>query len=34
MLRILNSEAYGIRKAHVSLSHDTDYAVAQVILES
>jgi holo-[acyl-carrier protein] synthase len=33
-LEIENSTAFGIKKAHVSLSHDGDYAIAQVILES
>ncbi|KAI8890464.1 4'-phosphopantetheinyl transferase [Backusella circina FSU 941] len=33
-LEIENSAAFGIKKAHVSLSHDGDYAIAQVILES
>lgn len=32
-LYILNSNLYGIQKTHVSLSHDGDYAIAQVILE-
>ena len=32
-LFILNSSLYGIQKTHVSLSHDGDYAIAQVILE-
>ncbi|KAI8637395.1 4'-phosphopantetheinyl transferase superfamily [Parasitella parasitica] len=33
-LSIINGNVYGIRKAHVSLSHDGHYAIAQVILES
>ncbi|KAF1797223.1 4'-phosphopantetheinyl transferase [Mucor lusitanicus] len=32
-LSILNSDLYGIQKTHVSLSHDGEYAIAQVILE-
>ncbi|KAI7900423.1 4'-phosphopantetheinyl transferase [Cokeromyces recurvatus] len=30
---IVNSEKYGIQKAHLSLSHDGEYAISQVILE-
>lgn len=33
-LDILNGKLYGIKKTHVSLSHDGDYAIAQVILET
>ncbi|KAG2211900.1 4'-phosphopantetheinyl transferase [Mucor mucedo] len=33
-LDIVNGKLYGISKTHVSLSHDGDYAIAQVILES
>ncbi|KAI8069841.1 4'-phosphopantetheinyl transferase [Gilbertella persicaria] len=32
-LEILNSQLYGIQNAHVSLSHDGEYAIAQVVLE-
>ncbi|CAO3696295.1 unnamed protein product [Rhizopus stolonifer] len=34
MLLIDQSKRYGIQKAHVSISHDGDYAMAQVILEA
>lgn len=33
MLMIENSLLYGIQRTHVSVSHDGDYAMAQVILE-
>ncbi|OBZ90018.1 Holo-[acyl-carrier-protein] synthase [Choanephora cucurbitarum] len=32
-LEFLNSKLYGIQRAHVSLSHDGEYAIAQVLLE-
>ncbi|KAG2230717.1 4'-phosphopantetheinyl transferase [Thamnidium elegans] len=32
-LDIINGKLYGILKSHVSLSHDGDYAIAQVVLE-
>ncbi|KAL9536934.1 hypothetical protein MBANPS3_012236 [Mucor bainieri] len=32
-LSILNSNLYGVQRTHVSLSHDGEYAIAQVILE-
>lgn len=34
MLSIANSVQYGIARSHVALSHDGEYAVAQVVLES
>ncbi|ORE09962.1 4'-phosphopantetheinyl transferase [Rhizopus microsporus var. microsporus] len=33
VLMIENSLLYGIQRTHVSVSHDGDYAMAQVILE-
>ncbi|CAO3630880.1 unnamed protein product [Mucor hiemalis] len=32
-LDIVNGKLYGILNTHVSLSHDGDYAIAQVVLE-
>lgn len=32
-LDIVNGKIYGILKSHVSLSHDGNYAIAQVVLE-
>ncbi|KAI8081566.1 4'-phosphopantetheinyl transferase [Halteromyces radiatus] len=33
-LHIINGSKHGIHRSHVSLSHDGEYAIAQVILES
>ncbi|KAI8368321.1 4'-phosphopantetheinyl transferase superfamily [Radiomyces spectabilis] len=33
-LHVMHGEKFGIRRSHVSLSHDGEYIVAQVILES
>ncbi|KAI8972057.1 4'-phosphopantetheinyl transferase superfamily [Mycotypha africana] len=32
-IHIVNGELYGVQKAHVSLSHDGEYTIAQVVLE-
>ncbi|KAI9011912.1 4'-phosphopantetheinyl transferase [Phycomyces nitens] len=33
VLKVKNAKTYGIKSAHVSLSHDGDYVIAQVLLE-
>ncbi|KAI9489673.1 4'-phosphopantetheinyl transferase [Zychaea mexicana] len=33
VLHVANGEAYGIRRSHVALSHDGEYAISQVVLE-
>ncbi|KAI7870234.1 4'-phosphopantetheinyl transferase superfamily [Spinellus fusiger] len=33
VLHIENGKAYGVKSSHVSLSHDGDYVIAQVLLE-
>ncbi|KAL1929058.1 hypothetical protein VTP01DRAFT_2117 [Rhizomucor pusillus] len=33
VLHVLNAQSLGIYRSHVSLSHDGEYAIAQVVLE-
>ncbi|KAI7854398.1 4'-phosphopantetheinyl transferase superfamily [Circinella umbellata] len=33
ILHVHNGKAYGIKRSHVSLSHDGEYAISQVVLE-
>ncbi|KAI9256494.1 4'-phosphopantetheinyl transferase [Phascolomyces articulosus] len=33
ILHVVNGQVYGIKRSHVALSHDGEYAISQVVLE-